>query len=107
VAYEPQGGRDPLLRDDLVYTVLAAGTGVNTNSLKFDVALEYRWGSVRTSEDISLVYHVGRAVELGLPPSPETQGTAGLRQWGLKVSVIYRVTNTGKLGDFLKKVFGS
>ncbi len=107
VAYEPQGGRGPLLRDDLVYTVLAAGTGVNTNSLKFDVALEYRWGSVRNSEDISLVYQVGRAVELGLPPSPETQGTAGLHEWRLKVSVIYRLADTGKLTGFLEKVFGS
>jgi hypothetical protein len=107
VAYEPQGGRNPLLRDDLDYTVLAAGTGVKTNSLKFDVALECRWGSVRTSEDFSLAYHVGRAVELGLPPSPETQGTAGLREWRLKVSVIYRIANTEKLGGFLKKVFGS
>jgi long-subunit fatty acid transport protein len=107
VAYEPQGGRDPLLRDDLVYTVLAAGTGVNTNSLKFDVALEYRWGSARTSQDFSLVYDVGRAVELGLPLSPETQGSAGLREWRLKVSVIYRIANTEKLGGFLKKVFGS
>jgi len=107
VAYEPQGGRDPLLRDDLVYTVLAVGTGVNTNSLKFDVALEYRWGSARTSQDISLVYGVGRAVELGLPSPPETQGSAGLREWRLKVSVIYRIANTEKLGGFLKKVFGS
>jgi hypothetical protein len=106
-AYEPQGGRDPLLRDGLAYHVLAAGTGVNTNSLKFDVALEYRWGSVRTSRDISVAYQVGRAVEFALPPSPEAQGTERFQQWQLKVSVIYRVTNTEKLTDFLKKVFGS
>jgi long-subunit fatty acid transport protein len=107
VAYEPQGGRDPLLRDGLAYHVLAAGTGVNTNRLKFDVALEYRWGSLRNSQNISVVYQVGRAVELGLPPSPEAQGTERTQQWRLKVSLIYRVTNTEKLTDFLKKVFGS
>ncbi len=59
VAYEPQGVRDPLLRDGFAYYVLAAGTGVNTNSLKFDVALEYRWGSFRTSQDLSVAYQVG------------------------------------------------
>ena len=106
-AYEPQGGRDPLLRDGLAYRVVSAGTGVNTNSLKFDVALEYQWGSARGSEDLSLVYQVGRAAEFGLPPSPEAQGTDGLRQWRLKVSMIYRLTNTEKLTGFLKKAFGS
>jgi hypothetical protein len=106
-AYEPQGGRDPWLRDGLAYHVLAAGTGVNTNRLKFDVALEYRWGSFQTSQNISLAYQVGRAVEFGLPPSPEAQGTQRFQQWQLKVSVIYRVTNTEKLTGFLKKVFGS
>jgi hypothetical protein len=50
---------------------------------------------------------VGRAVEFGLPPSPEAQGTQRFQQWQLKVSVIYRVTNTEKLTGFLKKVFGS
>ena len=49
---------------------LAAGTGVNTNSLKFDIALEYQWGSVRRSENISIAYKVGRAAAFGLPPSP-------------------------------------
>ena len=106
-AYEPQGGRDPLLRDGLEYQVLAAGTGVNTNSLKFDVALEYQWGSVRRSENISLAYQVGRAVAFGLPPSPEAQGTDRVQQWRLKASVIYRVTNTETLTDFVKRVFGS
>ena len=107
VAYEPQGGRDSLLRDDLTFHVLAAGTGYNTNSVKLDVALEYRWGAVRTSQDLSVVYQVDGAEEFGLPPRPEAQGTIRLRQWRVKVSVIYRVTNTEKLGDFLKKVFGS
>ncbi len=107
VTYEPQGGRDPLLRDGLAFHVLAAGTGYNTNSVKLDVALEYRWGSFQTSQDLSVVYQVDGAEEFGLPPRPGAQGTIRLRQWRVKVSVIYRVTNTEKLGDFLKKVFGS
>jgi hypothetical protein len=45
VAYEPQGARDPLLREDSSYLGLATGTGVNTNSLKLDLSLEYRWGN--------------------------------------------------------------
>jgi long-subunit fatty acid transport protein len=106
-AYEPQGGRDPLVREDLSYSVLAAGTGVNTNSVKLDIALEYRWGSARTSEDISPVYQVGRAVELGLPPSPEVRGTAASHQWQLKISLIYRLADTEHLTGLLKKIFGS
>jgi hypothetical protein len=106
-AYEPQGGRDPLVREDLSYSILAAGTGVNTNSVKLDIALEYRWGSARTSRDISPVYQVGRAVELGLPPSPEAQGTAASHQWQLKISLIYRLADTGELTGLLKKIFGS
>ena len=104
---EPQGGRDPLLRDGLDYLILAAGTGLNTNSFKLDLAVEYRWGSYRNSTNLSPVYRVGRAAELGLPPPPEAQGSAALREWRLKVSVIYRVTNTGKMKDVLRKVFGS
>ena len=89
------------------YYILAAGTGVNTNSLKFDVALEYLTGAVRSSENLSLVYLAGRAVDFGLPPPPEAQGTLRFQQWRLKVSMIYRLTNTEKLTGFVKKVFGS
>jgi hypothetical protein len=106
-AYEPQGGRDPLLRDDLDYYVLAAGTGVNTNSFKFDVALEYLTGSVRNSENFSLVYVTGRALDFGLPPAPEAAGRLGFQQWRLKVSMIYRLTNTDGLKDVLKKALGT
>jgi len=107
VAYEPQGARDPFLRDDSTYFGLAAGTGVNTNSLKLDLAVEYRWGRYRGFEDISLIYQLGRAEEFGLPPAPEAQGTQRFQELRLKLSVIYRVTNTEKLRDLLKKIFGS
>ena len=104
---EPQGGRDPLLRDGLDYLILAAGSGLNTNSFKLDLAVDYRWGSYRHTLDLSPVYRVGRAPELGLPPPPEAQGSAAIREWRFKLSLIYRVTNTGKLKDGLRKVFGS
>jgi hypothetical protein len=107
VAYEPQGGRDPLVRDGLEFLILAAGTGLNTNSVKLDIAVEYRWGSYRNSTNLSPVYRVGRAEELGLPPPPEAQGAVSHQEWRLKVSVIYRVTDTGKLKDVLRRVFGS
>ena len=41
------------------------------------------------------------------PPPPEAQGTVRIQEWRLKVSLIYRVTDTEKLKDLLKKVFGS
>jgi long-chain fatty acid transport protein len=107
VSREPQGGRDPLLRDGLDYLILAAGTGLNTNSVKLDIAVEYRWGSYRNSMNLSPVYRVGRAEEFGLPQPPEAQGEVSHHEWRLKVSVIYRVTDTGKVKDVLKKVFGS
>ena len=107
VSREPQGGRDPLLRDGLDYLILAAGTGLNTNSVKLDIAVEYRWGTYSNSTNLSPVYRVGRAEELGLPPPPEAQGDVSHREWRLKVSVIYRVTDTGKLKGVLTKVFGS
>jgi hypothetical protein len=84
--------------------VFAAGTGINTNSLKFDVALEHLRGSVRRSENLSLVYQVGRTAEFGLPPGPEAHGIGRFQQWRLRASMIYR---TDKLADFLKKAFGS
>jgi hypothetical protein len=107
VAHEPHGGRDPFLRDDLDYLILAAGSGINTNSVKLDVAVEYRWGSYRNTMSISPVYRAGRAEEFALPPPPEAQGTMALREWRFKVSMIYRVTDTGKMKDVLRKVFGS
>jgi hypothetical protein len=103
---EPQGQRDPWLRENSDQFVLAAGTGLNSNSVKLDIALEYRWGSFRKSEDISPVYLARRAADFGLPPSPEVEGVARIQEWRLKTSVIYRIANTEKIKDALGKVFG-
>ena len=106
-SHEPQGGRDALVRKDANQTVLATGTGINSNSLKFDVALEYRWGSFQNTSNISAVYMAGRAEEVGLPPPPEADGTTRIEEWRLKVSMIYRIADTERIKDVLRKIFGS
>jgi long-subunit fatty acid transport protein len=106
-AYEPQGPRDPLVREGFDHVVLAAGTGLNTNSFKLDVAVEYRWGGFRNTRNVSPVYEAGREQDFSLPPAPEAQGTVRIQEWRLKISLIYRVTDTEKLKDLLRKVFGS
>jgi hypothetical protein len=105
-SYEPQGARDALLREGCDHYILAAGTGINSNSLKFDIALSYRWGTYRNSADLRPVYQLGLAEDYGLPPAPETTGELRLGEWRLKVSVIYRVTDTEGLKGVLKKMFG-
>jgi hypothetical protein len=104
---EPQGGRDPLVRDDSNHRILAAGTGLNSNSIKLDVSVEYRWGDFRNTRNLTPVYVVGRAADFGLPPAPEVLGTARIQEWRVKVSLIYRITSTDKAKDALKKIFGS
>ncbi|HEY6553461.1 MAG TPA: hypothetical protein VI669_08900, partial [Vicinamibacteria bacterium] len=106
-SHEPQGGRDPVVRDDALQRVVAAGTGLNSNSVKLDVALEYRWGAFRNTRNFSPAYLVGRAEDFGLPRPPEVEGITRIQEWRLKVSVIYRVTSTEKVKDVVKKVFGS
>lgn len=105
-SHEPQGARDPLVREDAAQTVLAAGTGINSNSLKFDVSLEYRWGSFHNTQNISPVYMVGRAEEHGLPLSPEAQGVFRITEWRLKVSMIFRLADAEKIRDVVKKAIG-
>jgi hypothetical protein len=107
VIHEPQGERDPWLRQDSDQMVLAAGTGLNSNSVKLDIAVEYRWGNLRKSDNLSPVYLAGRAQAFGLPPAPEAEGVARIREWRLKTSLIYRITNTQKITDGLRKVLGS
>jgi hypothetical protein len=106
-SHEPQGGRDPVVRDDALQRVVAAGTGLNSNSVKLDVALEYRWGAFRNTRNLSPVYLVGRAEDFGLPRAPEMEGVTRIQEWRLKVSVIYRLTGTDKVKEVVKKVFGS
>jgi hypothetical protein len=105
--HEPQGERDPWLRQNSDQMVLTAGTGLNSNSFKLDIAVENRWGDFHKTENLSPVYLVGRAPAFGLPSPPEAEGVARIREWRLKTSLIYRITNTQKITEGLRKVLGS
>ena len=98
VAWEPQGARDPFTRDPVDFVMLALGTGYNTNSLKFDAAFQYRWASFMTGAQF------GPGESQGLLPS--AIGERSNSQWRLKLSLIVRITDTGKLKRTLGKVFG-
>jgi hypothetical protein len=82
-AWEPQGPMDPFTRDPVDLFLVAAGAGYNTNSLKFDAALQYRWGGVRGSEAYTLA-----SVLAG---ERDGFGQMRTREWRLKVSAIYRI----------------
>jgi hypothetical protein len=97
-AWEPQGAMDPVTRDPVDYFLLAAGGGYNTNSLKFDVALQYRWGGIRVSE----VYTVSGF----LADTRDALGHVRPREWRLKLSAIYRIPDTEKVRSFVRRVFG-
>lgn len=98
-AWEPQGQRSPYTRDPVNIVMLAAGTGYNTNSLKFDAALQYRWASALGSASF----------DLDVPDVlvPTAVGERSLNEWRLKLSLIIRVTDTEKVMGTLRKIFGS
>jgi long-chain fatty acid transport protein len=98
VAWEPQGARDPYTRDPVSYVMLALGTGYNTNSLKLDAAFQYRWASFTTGADFGLAE--------AMPLLPSAVGERSINQWRLKLSLIFRMTDTDKLKRTLHKVFG-
>jgi hypothetical protein len=98
-AWEPQGQRNPYTRDPINWVMLAAGTGYNTNTLKFDAALQYRWTSYRDGASFD-VANSGRA------DLPTAVGERNLREWRAKVSVIVRISDTDKLRDTLGKILG-
>ena len=98
-AWEPQGGRSPYTRDPVDYVMVAAGTGYNTNSLKFDAALQYRWTTFRDGANFELD-------EPGTVYLPRAVGERQQHEWRLKFSLILRVTNTEKLRGTIRKIFG-
>lgn len=103
---EPQGERDPWLRDHSDHSVLAAGTGLNSNSVKLDIAVQYRWGDMRKSDNISPVYVAGREEAFGLPLHPEVEGVQRIREWRVKSSLIYRIADTATIRGTLGRIFG-
>ena len=98
-AWEPQGARDPYTRDAVNFVMLAFGTGYNTNSLKLDAAFQYRWARFQTGADL------GGLTE-SQPELPSAVGEQESKEWRLKLSLIFRVTDTAKLHRTLGKVFG-
>jgi long-subunit fatty acid transport protein len=98
VAWEPQGPRSPYTRDPVHFVMLAAGTGYNTNSLKFDAAFQYRWAHFQDGANFSL--------EEADPYLPAAVGERSVKRWTIKLSVIVRVTDTEALHRGLRKIFG-
>lgn len=98
VAWEPQGQRNPYVRDPVNFVMLAAGTGYNTNSLKFDAAFQYRWARFQDGDDFS----VGPSD----PFFPQAVGERNVREWRVKLSVILRITDTEKLRGVFGRIFG-
>ena len=96
--WEPQGGMDPLTRDPVNYLLVTAGGGYNTNRFKFDAAVQYRTGTFRGSD----VYSPATAVAFGR----DAVGLASADEWRIKVSAIYRLTDTDALWGSIRKIFG-
>jgi long-subunit fatty acid transport protein len=98
VGWEPQGARSPYTRDPVDFTMIALGSGYNTNSIKFDAAFQFRWAH----------YHDGAEfwIHPGDPLLPSAVGDRTVKDWRIKLSVILRLTDTEKLGRTVRKVFG-
>jgi hypothetical protein len=91
---------DPATGDSVDYLMVALGGGYNTNRLKFDAALQYRWAGGRVGEIVS----VSTALRGGF--ERDAFGQAHVREWRLKVSAIYRIPDTDGLKAIVRKVFG-
>jgi long-subunit fatty acid transport protein len=98
LAYEPQGAMHPITRDAVEYLVFAGGTGYNTNSLKFDVAVQYRWANYRSGETVSVPGFL-RGFE------SDALGQVRSREWRIKLSMIYRISDTDWLRGLVRKIF--
>ena len=96
---EPQGGMDADTRDPVTYRLVSGGAGYNTNSFKFDAAVQYRWADSSISDRLS----VANARNGG---PPDALGRAASHEWRVKVSVIYRIGDTDGLRGVARKIFG-
>jgi hypothetical protein len=96
--WEPQGVMDPITRDPVDYHLASAGLGYNTNRIKIDAAVQYRWGTFLGSDVFS--------VDTALRGGRDAFGRATTNEWRIKMSAIYRIADTDKLKDFLKKILG-
>ena len=99
-AWEPQGPMDPVTRDPVNYRTLSAGTGYNTNRLKLDVAVQYRWAGFHASDILS----VDTALQGGV--NRDATAHVGVGEWRLKVSAIYRISDTRRVRGVFGRIFG-
>jgi hypothetical protein len=99
-SWEPQGAMDPLTRDPVDYLTLSAGTGYNTNRLKLDLALQYRRAAFQASDILT----VDTALADGL--NRDAVGRVGAHEWRLKLSAIYRISDTKRLRGVISRIFG-
>jgi long-subunit fatty acid transport protein len=100
VGWEPQGAMDPITRDPVDFLLLAGGAGYNTNRFKLDAAVQYRAAAQRVTN----VYSVATRLTPGI--KADAIGRANAREWRIKVSAIYRMPDTEKLRDVLRRIFG-
>jgi long-chain fatty acid transport protein len=100
LGWEPQGAMDVVTRDPVNYLLFSAGTGFNTNRFKLDAAVQYRGASFQTSQVISL------ETMMAGPLARDYIGRGDAHEWRLKFSVIYRIQDTEKLREILRKIFG-
>jgi hypothetical protein len=89
-AWEPQGPMDLLTRDPVEYFLLSGGTGYNTNRVKLDLGVQYRWAAFQSSDVLS----VDTALAPGL--ARDAVGRVGTHEWRFKVSLIYRISGAKK-----------
>jgi hypothetical protein len=100
LGWEPQGAMDSETRDPVDYVLVSCGSGYNNNRFKLDAAVQYRRATARTR------------LNLGLAETTEgfaARDSAGLgvsHEWRIKVSAIYRIQDTEKLREILRKIFG-
>ena len=99
VGWEPQGGSDEVTRDPVGFLLVSAGAGYNTNRFKFDAAVQYRAASFEVSD----VYTVASAINDG---ARDAIGRADTREWRIKVSAIYRLTDTDALRAAIRRIIG-
>jgi hypothetical protein len=98
--WEPQGAMDPVTRDPVDYHLASAGVGYNTNRIKVDAAVQFRWGAFTGSD----VYSVDTALRGGY--ERDAFGRAAAHEWRIKMSAIYRIADTDRLKELLRKIFG-
>ncbi|MGC8723321.1 MAG: OmpP1/FadL family transporter [Acidobacteriota bacterium] len=99
VGYDPQGGRDPYFGGPVNYYLLSAGTGYNTNTWKFDAAVQYRRASFRSGS-----YLEPQSVNQ-TPRIPDAVGSVQGREWRVYCSVICRITDPKAIQRFFHKAF--